>query len=107
MNAYDDLKEFLYEGETVEAMVFGSWGEWGAKDPGYVPKDKQGVILTLEEAMPYMEGWVFDDEEYYDPERYATHIWTDQRVIWVSYYDGSTQLKGLPRNPEAYAPQFP
>lgn len=56
-NAYQELTESLQEGEKVEALVFGDWG-WGgykeSEDP--LPKEKRGVILTLEEAEPFMQS---------------------------------------------------
>lgn len=119
MSAITELKEFLDEGETVEAIVFGAWG-WGSgpgKDgvweKGYgepedvpVPFDKRGVLLTLEEAAPMMESWNFDGG-FGAPNCYAVHIWTNKRVIWVTQYDGSTSLSSAPRNPVADLPGMP
>lgn len=54
--AYSDLLEALRPGETVEAITFCDWMGY-ERDPGFVPADKRGVALTLEEARPFMSGW--------------------------------------------------
>ena len=107
MNAYEDLLEHLHEGETIEAIVFGEWG-WGSygEESVVVPKDKQGVLLTPEEAKPMMAGWSFNGG-YGSPECYAVNVWTNKRVIWVTQYDGSTCLDSAPRNPIAHIPDMP
>jgi len=119
MNAYDDLVSKLEEGETVEAIVFGAWG-WGSApsegqnwEPGYneptyppVPFDKRGVILTLDEAKPFMAGWSFFGW-FGSPACYAVNIWTNKRIIWVTQYDGATSLSFAPRNPVALIPEMP
>src|SRR5690554_149073 len=104
MAAYDELLEFLNDGEQVEAIVFGPWG-WGnapasdeAWERGYgepddvpVPFDMRGKVLSLEDAAPFMQQWDFNGG-FGAPACYATYIWTDRRVIWVTQYDGSTGL---------------
>lgn len=108
MNAYEDLQNYLEENETVEAIVFGPWGWYGycEPEPPPVPPDKRGQILTLEEAKPFMQDWSFYGG-YGAPECYAVYIWTDQRIIWVTQYDGSTGLNSAPRNPQAVMPDMP
>jgi len=109
MNAYNDLMRELEEGETVEGIVFGEygWGGFGEEDcDNPIPKDKIGVLLTLEEAKPLMDGWSYDGG-YGSPDCYATYVWTNQRVIWVTQYDGSTNLDSAPRNPVTCMPDMP
>ena len=123
MNAYEDVVEFLREGEKVEAIVFGAWGwgsepeegdlwEFGYKEPGeddgvpLVPFGLRGRMMSLSKAKPYMEGWSFYGG-HGAPECYAVYIWTDQRVIWVTQYDGSTMLDDAPRNPQSVLPEMP
>jgi len=108
LDAYEDLVEYLQEGEEVACLVFGTWG-WNGRhepDPPHVPKDKRGVLLTLEEAWPYMKGWTFFCG-YGAPLTYATYIWTNKRVIWVTQYDGSTNLDSAPIYPTAIMPDMP
>jgi len=115
VSAIEELREFLGEGEKVEALCFGEWG-WGSHitgqlgygepDPPPVPFDLRGKLLTLEQAEPIMESWSFDGG-YGATKCYATYIWTDRRVIWVTQYDGSTCLSAAPRNPVATMPGMP
>ena len=119
--AYDELMAYLEPGEVVEAIVFGAfgWGSWDDDDEGsnsmgyhedmlkeFIPWDKRGKVLTLEEARPHMQCWSFDGG-FGAPECYATYVWTNQRVIWVTQYDGSTGLDSMPRNPVACVPSMP
>jgi len=123
MSAYQELLDYLEPGEVVEAIVFGAfgWGSWDDDDDesdprslGYgedridkiIPFDKRGKLLTLEEARPHMQCWSFDGG-FGAPECYATYVWTNQRVIWVTQYDGSTGLDSMPRNPVACVPSMP
>lgn len=108
MSAYAELMEYLKEGEVVEAIVFGAWGwsEHGAPKPSPVPDEVKGKVLTLEQAEPMMQSWNFYGG-YGAPECYATHIWTDRRVLWITQYDGLTQLSSAPRNPKVGLPSMP
>ena len=121
MNAWNDLQEILEPGEEVEAIVFGPWG-WGCllgteeeenwelgfdePDPPLVPFNKRGVVMTLEEAQQYMDGWSFYGG-YGAPECYAVYIWTNQRIFWVTQYDGATGLNSAPRHPKNIMPNMP
>ncbi len=105
MNAYDELINFLLEEEEVIGVVFGDWG-WGIdKEPANpIPVYKKGVLLSLHEAKPLMQGWSFNTG-YGAPDCYAAFIWTDRRLIWVVEYDGGvTRLHGAPRNPTSVYP---
>jgi hypothetical protein len=117
--AYDELIAYLSDGEVVHAVVFGAWG-WSSTpqpgapwEPGYnepdpppVPFDKRGVVLSLEEARPFMGNWCFIGG-YGAPECYAVRIWTTHRIIWVTQYDGATCFDSAPRNPIAHVPDMP
>ena len=107
LDAYLDLIEYLAEGETVEAIVFGEYG-WGGfmEDDVHIPKEKQGIVMTLDKAEPMMRGWTYDGG-YGSPQCYATYVWTNKRVIWVTQYDGSTTLDSAPRHPIACIPDMP
>ncbi len=100
--SYKEIADELRKGETVKAIVFGPWG-WGSPP---VPLDKRGVVLTLEEAKPFLEGWSFSGG-YGSPTCYATYIWTNRRVLWVTQYDGSTTLSSVPRHPMEAVPNMP
>lgn len=108
MNAYEELLKFIEDDEVVEGIVFGEWGWGGYGEPenASVPKDKMGVLLTLEQAKPMMMDWCFDGG-YGAPDCYATYIWTNKHVIWVTQYDGSTTLDFAPRHPTNVMPSMP
>ena len=100
LNAYDELMEELEGGEIVDGIVFGNYGNsgYGEPEPNPVPEELKGKLLKPEEAKPYMDGWSF----YSDVgavECYATYIWTNKRVMWITQYDGATNLDSMPRNP--------
>jgi len=107
-NAYKELLEELNDGEVVESIVFGEWGWGGYGEPENkpVPMEKQGVALTIEEARPMMQAWAFYGG-YGSPDCYAVNIWTNQRIIWITQYDGSTSLDSAPRNPVSGKPSMP
>lgn len=108
LNAYKDLMKCLDEDEIIEAIVFGEWGWGDYREPVEkpVPKDKQGVILTIKEAKPMMAGWTYFCG-YGSPECYATNVWTNKRILWITQYDGSTSIDSAPRNPTAVIPEMP
>lgn len=101
MSAYSELMDYLMPGESVEAIAFGPYG-WGyAPDEGrgFVPAERQGEVMSLGEAMPYLTGsWAFDGG-FGGAECHAVTIWTDKRVIFVVTYDGATRLASVPRDP--------
>ena len=119
--AYGELLAFLEPGEVVQALVFGAfgWGSLGEEDeeddwmgyhedtlPEPIPRELRGKVLTLEQAQPHMQCWSFYGG-YGAPMAYATYVWTDRRVIWVTQYDGSTNLDSMPRSPVACIPDMP
>lgn len=115
MSAYNELMEYLQKGEEVEGIVFGAFGWYGSKSnlgykepkPPPVPFNKRRRVLTLEQAEPYMQqDWSFYGG-YGAPECYATYIWTNKRVLWVTQYDGSTSFDSMPRNPCNCIPIMP
>ena len=102
MNAYEDLLEYLEDGEVVEGIVFGAFGE-KEQEPPPVPVDRRGVVLTLEEAKPFMMDWSFHTD-YGAAECYAAYIWTNMRLIWITQIDGAAGLDSAPRNPVNIVP---
>ncbi len=107
--AHLELLKFLEKDEQVEGIVFGdfgwsSFGEEDISDP--IPKEKRGVLLTLEQAEPLMQSWQFDGG-FGSPDCYATYVWTNKRIIWVTQYDGSTCLDSAPRHPTDCIPDMP
>lgn len=108
-NAYDDLIEYLEKGEQIEAIIFGAWGwdGYNEPEPPIIDHALFGKVMTLEEAMPYLKRFSFYSG-YGAPECHAVRVFTNQRIIWVTQYDGSTTLDSSIRNPqEGYMPDMP
>ncbi len=92
------------EGDTIYGVVIGEmcWGDYGSEDvPGYADCPK-GQLLTWEEARPRLD-YEFDDG-YGAPGCQAVYVWTGKQVLFVSNYDGSTCMMGVPRHPIAVMP---
>jgi len=113
MSAWDELNESLDDGEEVECVVFGPWGwnsvndmESEAPEP-QVPPSIMGRRLILSEAEPFLKAFSFSGG-YGSPDTYATWIYTNKKIMWVTQYDGSTNLNMLPRNPvQGQVPYMP
>ena len=104
MSAWEELMDVLKDDEEVECVIFGPWG-WGAcedDDSGapepQVPPSIMGRRLILTEAEPFLKAFSFSGS-YGSPDSYATWIYTNKKVMWVTQYDGSTGLTAMPRHP--------
>ena len=101
MNAWEEIEERLDKDEVLEYVVFGQWS-WGASGDGIpvpeVPPSIMGRRLLPQEAMPFLKAFSFSGG-YGSPECYATWLYTNKNVYWVTQYDGSTCLDSMPRNP--------
>ena len=53
-----------------------------------------------------MKSWSFWGG-YGAPQCYAIYAWSNQRVFWVTQYDGSTSLNFAPRIPIDTMPSMP
>jgi hypothetical protein len=118
--AEQDLLDELQSDEVIEGIVFGAWGwgyapeddqqwqweEYSEPFPPPVPFEKRGIVLTWEEARPYMQSWRFNGG-YGSPECYAVRVWTNRRVYWITQYDGATGFSCAPRSPENHIPNMP
>lgn len=116
-DAYRELVARLHPNETVAAIVFGPWG-WGTtpsknhpewelgfeeptedgKTPLLIPFEVRGKVLGRTQARHYMKGWSFYGG-IGQPKCYATWIWTNQRVIWITQYNNQTSLSSMPITP--------
>ena len=100
MTAWEEIHERLEVGEQFEPIVFGPWA-WGMSEDvpkPEVPPSVMGRRLLPQEAKPFLEAFSFSGS-YGSPECYATWVYTNKRVMWVTQYDGSTCLDAMPRNP--------
>ena len=94
-------------GEKIEAVVIS--GNRYDEDGRPVSNDNtsiiEDVLLTWEE--------VRDDLDYkFNPNQYniqchAIYAWTASKVIFISQYDGSTEIYSIPRNPVDCKPEMP
>jgi len=100
---WNDFSAELRDGEAVVAAVFGEWQGEGWQ--GFVPESMQGKPLTIDEAKPLMEGWHVD-EEYGYAQCHPVVLWTNQRVIWLTIYDGSVGIDYAPRDPAPFMPSL-
>jgi len=105
MNAFDELQLQLQDNEHVEGIVFGTfgWNSW-CHDAQIVPTNKQGILMSLDKAKPYLEQFKFRGG-YGSPDTHAVYIWTNLSVFFVSMYDGATALERIPRNPMNCMPE--
>jgi len=80
--------------EEIIAVIFGDDYRTWAPIPEYPPA---GVVMTLEEAMPWLER-EFDDG-FGAPECPPMAAYTDNWIVSVSQYDGRTNQFVISRNP--------
>jgi len=105
LDAWEELEKYLELDEHIFGVVFGDFGGGWDDEAGFVPKDKRKILLSYDEAKSYMTGWSFDGG-YGSPECHSTFVWTDERIIFVGKYDGSTWLTSVPRNPMDCVPHM-
>jgi hypothetical protein len=99
-NAFEELTAILRSPETIVGIVFGTGNDFDEyTDRFNIPADKQGVVLSAEEAAPLMVGWTFYGG-YGGACCPPCVVWTTSRIIGVDEYDGATSLVALPRFPE-------
>lgn len=117
-DAYDELLDFLSEGETVECLYLSEFSEQWMLESWKVPPlpadARPGTKLTLEQAEPYMRGWTIQTG-YSMREPRVFRAWTlggpiGGRIIGVGEFDSSTFLVAVPRFPfpdgEIFKPRF-
>ena len=79
-------------GEVIEAIVVGERDPWA--EPRPENKRKIQTWADVREQLDYEY-----DDGFGGPDCHAILVWTANRVIFVSEYDGSTCLRSVPRNP--------
>jgi hypothetical protein len=83
-------------GEKISAIVVG-------RKEG-LPEPVSGRTLSWEEAGPILD-YEYDDG-FGGAECHAIYAWTENRVLFVSEYDGATSVQWLPRHPIDCVPWF-
>ena len=92
--------------EEILAIVVGDEGwrgcYWKNNIPNYGALPK-GKIISWDEAKQYLDyNYTIGFGGTQCPPIYA---WTETRVIFVSQYDGATDICSIPRNPTAVNPE--
>lgn len=82
----------------------------GEHNLSWLKKDKyilgvEGKLLSWEEAKPYL-NYEFS-ADYGSISCHPVYVWTDNYVIFISTYDGSTNWNAIPRNPVPCNPYYP
>lgn len=95
------------EGEAIESVVIGEmgWGDYGNAGVPQYAEQRREELLTWDQAKPMLD-YDFDDS-YGAPGCNAIYVWTTNRVLFISQYDGSTNIEWVPRNPLACKPSMP
>jgi len=93
------------DGEEIIGVVIGAFG-WGDyhKKPS-VPAFQSGKLMTWEDALPILDYEY--DAGWGAPDCHAIVAWTENKVLFVVQYDGSTNVCTVPRNPSDCEPDMP
>jgi hypothetical protein len=95
----------LYTEEELKKHPHLSNDDLGYKEvhcPSQIPMEKRGKVLSWEEARPLLDyGY---DTGYGAPGCHAITAWTENKIITVVQYDGSTHLVSDLRNPHDHIP---
>lgn len=95
ITAWDNLNESLDDGEVIETILFGEWLGMG---DGPLPQPPTNLLMSGEDARPYMQSWEIDGKAY-ECEAYRTVIHTSKHVISIAPGDTGIDQTILPRNP--------
>lgn len=87
-------------------VVIGAFGWSGYRGNGRdIPDSLRGQLLAWADARPHLD-YAYS-AGFGAPDCHAVTIWTDDKVIWITQYDGSTSMDSVPRNPTAFVPSMP
>lgn len=95
-------------GEPIEAVVIGNTGwddDYKSEDIPNYDKQPKYQILSLDEATPWL-NYEYDNG-FGAPGCNAIYAWTPTKVIFISQYDGSTDVEIIPRHPNQCKPMMP
>lgn len=99
----------LANGEPIEAVVIGNmgWDDYGIEEIPAESRDESNwdKVISWEKAAPLLD---YDyDPGYGAPGCQAIVVWTPNKVMFVSQYDGATSLEYVPRHPIGHKPNMP
>ena len=104
---YDDMSNLkawvleAAEGEPIQGIVLGE----SDCNEAQASKNKWNRVLSWEEAQPLIDYDFWSG--FGSPGCQAITAWTENRVIFISQYDGSTEITWVPRNPVDHEPGMP
>lgn len=97
------------DGDPVESVVIGNMG-WSDYKLEYLPESAQDSN-NWHKVLPWSQAEKLVDYEfdsgYGSPGCQAITAWTQNKVIFVSQYDGATGICSVPRNPTDHIPDMP
>lgn len=92
--------------EPIIACVIGDYGwGWADSEENVAVKDVKGKVVSWDEAKKYLD-YEFDNG-YGGENCHAVFAWTENWMIFISQYDGSTRCNTIPRNPVDCIPHMP
>ena len=103
-NASETLRSFVRggDGEKLQAVAFSR-----TRGPAltHIPDPFLDVVLTPEQADRHMKTWSLL-HSIGEVQSYAMTAWTDQRIMWVTQFAGSTTLHSAPLAPPPFGAHF-
>ena len=90
--------------ECPLTCVIGQFGWNGYKQNERGERAPTGETMTWEEARPFLD-YNYDDN-FGAPECHAVYVWTKNYILFVSTYDGATNIEAMPRNPMSCKPKM-
>lgn len=105
MSLFDIEKEILeitQNKEDVEAVVIGKGSYWGGPEKKEFGK-KAGKVLTWDSFLMFLKTTGFQkvDNGYGEICLPPIVVWTSEKVIYLTEYDGAVNFHWVPRNPSS------
>ncbi len=94
------------KGERIIGVAIGEmgWGDYGSDAVPRYQVQKRGIVLSWDEAKPLLD-YEFDSG-HGAPGCNAIYVWTETQILFISQYDGATNINSIPRNPMDVMPEM-
>lgn len=86
------------EGPDEEAY---RWDRDGQRKP--IPLELKLTVQPWDTVRPYLD--YVHRSDFGSPEVHAIYAWSEDRIVFVSTYDGSTAVEWIPRHPTDITPE--